>query len=110
MFQKVGTINGKQVTFMLDTGATRVSVPEKLAEELSLEKMARGRSSTANGIVEIHLTRIRRLEIGSIKVFDIPASINPGMNHSDQVLLGMSVLKNVDFSQQGDTLTLRQAY
>lgn len=104
-----GTINGQNVTFMLDTGATYVSVPEKLAEKLNLEKKARGTASTANGHVDIFLTRINEIRIGSIVVQNIPASINPGMNHSDEILLGMSVLKNVEFAQRGNTLTLRQA-
>lgn len=104
-----GSINGHKVTFMLDTGATNVSVPERLAEQLNLKKMARGRSSTANGYVNIFLTRINEIKIGSIVVQDVPASINPGMNHSKQILLGMSVLKNVEFAQKGDSLTLRQS-
>jgi len=103
-----GTINGQTVTFMLDTGGTNVSVPEKLAEELSLEKKARGRTSTTNVYVDNFLTRINEIRIGSIIIYDVPASINPGMNHSNQILLGMSVLKNVEFSQKGNTLRLRQ--
>lgn len=103
-----GTINGRTVTFMLDTGATNVSVPEKLADELDLKKLARGQSSTANGFVDVFLTRINEVRIGNIVVYDVPASINPGMNHSDEILLGMSVLKNVEFAQKGSTLTLKQ--
>lgn len=61
-----GTINGQDVTFMLDTGATMVSVPEHLAEKLNLDKKARGRSSTANGFVDVFLTRINEIRIGSI--------------------------------------------
>jgi aspartyl protease family protein len=104
-----GTINGKEVTFLLDTGATNVSVPENLANNLQLEKQARGRASTANGFVDIYLTRINEIRIGNIVAYNVRASINPGMNHSDQILLGMSVLRNVEFTQKGDLLTLRQA-
>ena len=38
---------------------------------------------------------------------DVKAHISPSMD-GDEVLLGMSVLKHLDFNQQGDTLTLRQ--
>jgi aspartyl protease family protein len=103
-----GTINGKPVTFLLDTGATNVSIPANLANKLDLEAMARGRSSTANGFIDVYLTRIEVLTIGSITAYDVKASINPGMNHSKQILLGMSVLKNVEFTQKGNTLFLRQ--
>lgn len=103
-----GTINGTPVTFLLDTGATTVAIPENLARQLGLKKMARGQASTANGVVEIYFTRLDSVSIGGIQVRDVRASINPGMNHDDTVLLGMSVLKDVEFRQQGDRLTLVQ--
>lgn len=102
-----GLINGQEVTLLLDTGATYVAVPENMAEKLGLRKMARGQSSTANGIVDTYLTRIERLSIGGIEVYDVAASINPGMNHDTSILLGMSVLKNIEFTQRGDQLTLK---
>jgi aspartyl protease family protein len=102
-----GLINGEEVTLLLDTGATYVSVPENLADKLGLRKMARGQASTANGIVDTYLTRIEHLSIGGIEVYDVAASINPGMNHDTSILLGMSVLKNIEFTQRGDQLTLR---
>lgn len=102
-----GLINGQEVTLLLDTGATYVSVPENMADSLGLKKMARGQSNTANGLVSTYLTRIDRLSIGAIELYDVMASINPGMNHDSSILLGMSVLKNIEFTQRGDELTLR---
>jgi aspartyl protease family protein len=102
-----GLINGQEVTLLLDTGATYVAVPENMAEKLGLRKMARSQSSTANGVVETYLTRIERLNIGNIKLYDVAASINPGMNHGTSILLGMSVLKDIEFTQRGDQLTLK---
>lgn len=102
-----GSINGHEVTLLLDTGATYVSVPENMAEKLGLRKMARAQSSTANGVVDTYLTRIEHLSVGGIEVYDVVASINPGMNHDTSILLGMSVLKNIEFTQRGDQLTLR---
>ena len=104
-----GLINGREVTLLLDTGATYVAVPENMAEKLGLRKMARGQSSTANGVVDTYLTRIDRLSIGNIELYNIAASINPGLNHDTSILLGMSVLKNIEFTQRGDQLTLKLA-
>jgi aspartyl protease family protein len=104
-----GTINGVPVTFLLDTGATHVSVPEKMGESLSLTPMARARTSTANGFIDVFVTRIDELRLGNIVANDVRANLNPGMNHSDSILLGMSVLKHVEFTQQGDVLILRQS-
>jgi aspartyl protease family protein len=101
-----GTINGQPVTFLLDTGATLVSVPAHLADALNLKAGAYQQSITANGTVTTRTTRVKALAFGPFKLRDVPASINPGMAE-DKVLLGMSVLKHLDFTQRGDTLVLR---
>lgn len=101
-----GTINSQPVTFLLDTGATLVSVPAHLADELGLEAGARQRSVTANGSVTTHATRVDTLAFGPFALRGVPASLNPGIA-GDRVLLGMSVLKHLEFTQRGDTLTLR---
>lgn len=102
-----GTINGQPVTFMLDTGATDVVVPADLAKDLGLEPGLSGMAITANGMVQVHSTRIADLTLGNIHLRNVKASINPGMQ-GDQILLGMSALKQVDFSQKGGKLVLRQ--
>ena len=101
-----GTINGQPVTFLLDTGATLVSVPAHLANDLQLSPGAFQQSITANGNVTTRATRIESLAFGPFNVREVSASLNPGMR-SDQVLLGMSVLKQLEFTQRGDTLILR---
>lgn len=101
-----GTINGRPVHFLLDTGATLVSVPAHLAGELGLRAGARQQSITANGTVATRATRLDALAFGPFELRGVPASLNPGMA-GDQVLLGMSVLKHLEFSQRGDTLLLR---
>jgi aspartyl protease family protein len=103
----VGSINGHDVEFLLDTGATDVVVPERTAKRLGLAYGRRGRAMTANGAVTIFRTRIAKLQIGEITLYDIDASINPGMG-SGAILLGMSALSKIEFSQRGNTLTLRQ--
>ena len=101
-----GTINGRPVTFLLDTGATLVSVPAHLAGELGLEAGAHQQSITANGTVATRATWVNALAFGPFDLRGVPASLNPGMA-DDQVLLGMSVLKHLEFTQRGDTLILR---
>jgi len=103
-----GEINGQPVTFLLDTGATLVSVPAHLAGGLELEAGAHQQSVTANGTVDTRATRIAALAFGPFMLRDVRASLNPGMA-DDQILLGMSVLKQLEFTQRGDTLVLRAA-
>ncbi len=102
-----GFINGKPVVFLLDTGATDVAVPAHLARRLGLQPGIRRQALTANGIVEVRDTTLDSLQLGSITLADVRASINPGML-GDEILLGMSALKDLDFTQSGAKLTLRQ--
>lgn len=102
-----GHINGHAVRFLLDTGATTVSVPSTLAERLGLVPGAPAAVSTANGVITTYATRIDEVALGNIRVNDVRAHINPHMPGED-VLLGMSFLRHVEFTQRGDQLTLRQ--
>ncbi len=103
-----GRINGRDVEFFLDTGATHVALGESLAEELNLERGAPGYTRTANGTIVTYQTVLDRVELGGIEIRDVTASINPRMPGED-VLLGMSFLKHLEIIQRGDRLLLRQA-
>lgn len=103
-----GTINGQAVTFLLDTGATQVSVPAHLGAALGLAPGAPAQVLTANGTVTVRTTTIAELGLGPFRVANVRGHLNPGMR-DDQVLLGMSVLRQLEFTQRGDTLTLRAA-
>lgn len=102
-----GQINGQGVTFLLDTGATQVAVPEALAARLALERGAPITLSTANGRATGWRTRLDQLQLGDIRLSGVAALIAPGMD-GDEVLLGMSALKQLEFTQRDGTLVLRQ--
>jgi len=105
-YVSTGRINGQDVVFLVDTGATNVSVPATVAQQLQLEPGAPGRSQTANGTVTVYATTIPELQLGNILLRNVRGNINPGMQGED-ILLGMSVLKQLEFTQRGDTLTLK---
>lgn len=102
-----GFVNGTAVEFLLDTGATNVSIPASLADRLRLPRGARLRAVTANGITTAFATMIDSLAIGALEEANVQASIVPNLP-GEQILLGMSFLKRLDFSQRGDTLILSQ--
>ncbi|MFW3898541.1 retropepsin-like aspartic protease family protein [Pseudomonas putida] len=102
-----GLINGQAVHFLLDTGATDVAIPEALARDFGLERGASVTLSTANGRTEGYRTRLDSVQLGDILLRDVRALVVPGLDDS-QVLLGMSALKQLEFTQRGGTLLLRQ--
>ncbi len=101
-----GYINGVRANFLLDTGATDVVISEQLAREANLERGYPTRAMTANGAVTVYSAVLDEVEIASILLPDVRASINPAMQ-GNTVLLGMSALQHIEFTQRGDTLTLR---
>jgi aspartyl protease family protein len=101
-----GTVNGQPVEFLLDTGASDVAIPAELAERLGLRRGTAVQYQTANGVVTAYRTTLDSVAIGPIEVHNVSASINPGLGDME-ILLGMSVLKRIEFTQRGDTLILR---
>jgi aspartyl protease family protein len=102
-----GEINGQPVTFLLDTGATGVAIPEAMASRLGLQRGQAYRTQTANGTAISYATRLDRVAVADIHLLDVSAGIVPGLQ-TDEILLGMSFLKHIEFTQRGDTLILRQ--
>ncbi|GAB2907575.1 retropepsin-like aspartic protease family protein [Rheinheimera gaetbuli] len=105
----VGTalINNQPADFMLDTGATTVAIAQSSAEKLGLPFGAAIQVNTANGLSTAWRSRIDRLQLGDIVLTNIPASIVPNLSGTE-ILLGMSALKQLEFHQQGNQLTLIQ--
>jgi len=101
-----GQINHQAVTFLLDTGATLISIPEHIATTLQLERGYPSQSRTANGTITVYGTRLNSVRIGSIELKDIRASINPYMT-GDEILLGMSFMRHLEMTQKGKELVLR---
>jgi len=100
-----GTINEHKVVFLLDTGATNVAIPERTAKLLGLHFGRSIQVSTANGLTTGYQTTIEHLTIGKISLYNIRAIITPNLN---EILLGMSALKQLEFTQKGKTLTIKQ--
>jgi aspartyl protease family protein len=101
-----GEINGRRVTFLLDTGATWVALPLALGRELGLKRGAAITLQTANGPAAGYETRLDRVRLGSLELTDVGAVMSDGLD-ADVVLLGMSFLKRVEFTQRDGQLILR---
>lgn len=102
-----GQINNAEVTFFLDTGATGVAIPDAVAQRLGLRRGAPFIAQTANGRATSYAVTLDRVSVGDIALEDVAASITPGLE-GEEILLGMSFLRHIEFAQRGNQLILRQ--
>jgi len=96
-FQVEGSVDGRRVDFMVDTGASVVALRERDAGRLGIFPTPRdytGRSSTANGVVKVAPVRLSSLEVNGIRIHDVNAVVIPDESLSTN-LLGMSFLSRV---------------
>jgi aspartyl protease family protein len=108
-FHAAAQINGQEVEFMTDTGATYVALSYETAQKLGLVQQSlrfNGRSTTANGIARVASIVLETVRIGEITVKDVQAVIaEPG--RMTQNLLGMSFIKQLSgFELNGAKLTM----
>jgi aspartyl protease family protein len=109
-FLTTGSINGKPVTFMVDTGATFVSMGVAQAEKVGVDykKGVRGVSNTANGPMVVYQVKLASVRVGDVQVYDVDALI--GAASLDFVLLGNSFLTRFQMKRENDTMTLVKRY
>jgi aspartyl protease family protein len=101
-----GLINHQPVTFLLDTGATHISIPANVADRLGLERGVSQSVMTANGLIRVYSTVLDSVAIGVLELRGLQGGINPHMG-GDEILLGMNFLKHLEILQRGDQLTLK---
>jgi len=100
--------NGRRIPFVVDTGATVVTLTREDAERIGLDVTRLAytqRFQTANGIARAAPVTLREVSVGPIALYDVQAVVNEGK--SGQSLLGMSFLSRLDgYSVSGDSLTM----
>jgi len=101
-----GSINGKTVQFLVDTGATSVAMSQAEAERIGLNYRGglRGMAQTANGQIPVHIVSLNVVRVGDVQVYDVDATVVPAQ--MDQVLLGNSFLTRFQMKRENDKLTL----
>ncbi|MCK5899141.1 MAG: TIGR02281 family clan AA aspartic protease, partial [Methylococcales bacterium] len=101
-----GTINNQKVTFLLDTGATGISIPQGVAQRLQLKSGYPTQVNTANGTITVYSTELKTVSLGAIRLTNLRGHINPHME-GDEILLGMTFMRHLELIQRDQTLLLR---
>ncbi len=100
-------LNGRNVDFLVDTGATTTAISAALARELGLEAIGSVQSSTAGGVVRGEVARADLVLDGGVRVERLPLVVLPALG--DHPLLGMDVLGKLRWQQQGGVLRIEPA-
>jgi aspartyl protease family protein len=100
------TINGKSVSFMVDTGATSVALSQGEANRLGLDwrRGKPGLTSTANGTVPVYAINLTSVRVGTVEIANVAAVVIP--SEMPMVLLGNSFLGRFTMRQENDVLRL----
>ena len=105
-FTAGGSINGRATKFMVDTGATMVSIGRDDAERLGLDlKGARASvTQTANGPVAVQSLTLTSLRVGDVELSNVNAIVLPSA--MPYVLLGNSWLGRFQMRRENDVMRL----
>ncbi len=112
MYSTVGFINGQQVNFLVDTGATWIAMNVHQARSLGINFRyigKRGSVSTANGIVPFYQVLLDKVRVGEIELLNVAAGVLEGSS-PPQVLLGNSFLNRVEMQRHGQVMLLKKKY
>lgn len=109
-FVTTGAVNGQAVRFLVDTGATMVSIGAADAARIGIDwrRGQRGAVQTANGVVPVWKVRLDTVRVGEITLHGVD-----GIVHETELpvaLLGMSFLSRMEIRHEGSTMMLKRKY
>jgi len=109
-FVTQGSINGRSTQFVVDTGATMVSMGAAEAKRLGInfEVGQRMQAHTANGVTTGYRISLGTVRIQDVEVHNVDAAVMPmGMPY---ILLGNSFLSRFQMKQENGTMTLQRRF
>jgi len=106
-FYTTGTINGREAKFMVDTGATLVSVSETFAQKAFIRGGVPTTFKTANGDQPGLVVEGVGVSIGPVSVTNVTVGVGLHMSDEDQALLGQSFLTKFDITMIKNQMVLR---
>lgn len=99
-----GSVNGRAVDFLIDTGATGTAISTALARELRLPSSGAVQSSTAGGRVTGQMVRADVTLQGGVRAERLRLVALPDLD--DRPLLGMDVLGRLRWQQRDGVLRI----
>lgn len=109
-FSTLGSINGASVRFLVDTGATLVSMgaADAVRANIDYRKGQPAMTMTANGPTKVWRVTLNSVKLGSVTLHQVDAAVH---EHDLPVtLLGMSFLNRMEMKRDGSTMTLKKRF
>lgn len=106
-FYTTGTINGREARFMVDTGASLVSVSEKFAQKAFIHGGVPTTFHTANGDRPGRVVEGLSVSIGPVSVTNVKVGVGLKLGGDNEALLGQSFLSKFDITLIKNQMVLR---
>ena len=106
-FYTPGTVNGREVLFLVDTGASLVSVSESLAQAAGIRGGVPTTFQTANGARPGRVVDGVDVSVGPMRVTNLKVGVGLSLGDDTQALLGQSFLSKFDISLSQNQMILR---
>ena len=105
------TVNGANLRYVVDTGATAVALNSADAKRANINYLNGEKTvaSTASGKVVAYRVTVNTLKIGSITLNNVDAAVIEG-GFPEVVLLGMTALNRLEMKRDSTTMTLTKKY
>lgn len=98
-----GSVNDQDLIFMVDTGASYVTLPQWIGSSAGTQCLGTGTMNTGNGTTKVCGTIIKKLRFGTFVLKDVEAVIAPNLKDP---LLGMNVLKRFRVEQDSGEMRI----
>jgi len=106
-FYVPGAVNGRDVKFMVDTGASLVSVSEAFAEKAAIRGGSPATFHTANGDRSGRIAEGVSVAVGPMRVTNVKVGVGLSLGDENDALLGQSFLSKFDISMSKTQMVLR---
>jgi len=109
-FVTSGIVNGTSVRFIVDTGASLISLGASDARRIGIDTRngQSGIANTANGQTVVSRVKLDTVRVGEIVLNNVDAMVH--QQDMPIALLGMSFLNRMEMQRDGETMTLKKRY
>lgn len=101
-----GLVNGRQVKFLIDTGATMVSISHEFGRQLALSGVS-SQSRTANGTMPTVDAHGVSVQVGPLRVDNLQVSMGLVGHRADEALLGQNFLSKFEVLMRQNLMVIR---